>query len=60
MSVRQGKATATVFVLISSTSGMRTAFEMASLGMSAAKARIDELVAAFAPETGVQPAPPDT
>jgi hypothetical protein len=46
-----GRASATVFVLVSETTGTRTAFEMATLGMSAAKAKVDEVVAAFAPET---------
>ncbi|HEY1522276.1 MAG TPA: hypothetical protein VGF70_04625 [Solirubrobacteraceae bacterium] len=49
--ISPGKASATVFILVSETTGMRTAFEMATLGMSAAKAKVEEMVTAFAPET---------
>lgn len=49
--ISPGKASATVFVLVSETTGMRTAFEMATLGMSAAKAKVEQVVTAFAPET---------
>jgi hypothetical protein len=51
VTIRPGKASATVFILVSETTGARTAFEMATLGMSAAKAKVAQLTAAFAPET---------
>ncbi|HEY3841666.1 MAG TPA: hypothetical protein VGL48_00310 [Acidimicrobiales bacterium] len=49
--VTQGKATATVFLLLSETTGMRVAFEMATLGMAKAKEKVAEVVGAFVPET---------
>jgi hypothetical protein len=45
-----GKATATVFLLASDSTGIRVAFEMATLGMAKAKAKVEEVVAAFGPE----------
>jgi hypothetical protein len=49
--ITPGKASATVFILVSETTGARTAFEMATLGMSAAKAKVEQMIAAFEPET---------
>ena len=49
-----GKASATVFILVSETTGTRTAFEMATLGMSAAKAKVEQVTAAFAPRHAVE------
>jgi hypothetical protein len=49
--ISPGKASATVFIFVSETTGTRTAFEMATLGMSAAKAKVEQMVTAFAPET---------
>jgi hypothetical protein len=51
VTVSPGKASATVFILVSDTTGTRTAFEMATLGMSAAKAKVEQVITAFAPET---------
>jgi hypothetical protein len=45
--VSKGKATATVFALASPAAGTRTAFEMATLGMAKAKAKVDEVTAAL-------------
>jgi hypothetical protein len=49
--VSKGRATATVFLLVSETAGIRTAFEMATLGMAKAKEKVAEVTAAFAPES---------
>ena len=48
--ISRGQATTTVFLLISDTTQSRVAFEMATLGMGAAKAKVAEVTAAFAPE----------
>jgi hypothetical protein len=48
--ISHGQATATVFLLISDSTQSRVAFEMATLGMGAAKAKVAEVTAAFAPE----------
>jgi hypothetical protein len=48
--VSKGSATATVFMLLSESAGLRTAFEMATLGMAKAKAKVAEVSAAFEPE----------
>ena len=48
--IAKGKATATTFVLVSETVGVRTAFEMATLGMAAAKDLVTRVVDAFGPE----------
>jgi hypothetical protein len=45
--ISKGKATATVFALASPATGMRTAFEMATLGMKKAEAKVAEVVAAL-------------
>ncbi|HWE67529.1 MAG TPA: hypothetical protein VG298_12895 [Acidimicrobiales bacterium] len=50
--IAKGRATATTFLLVSESAGMRTAFEMATLGMAKAKAKVQEVVTAFAPEIG--------
>jgi hypothetical protein len=50
--ITPGRASATIFLLVSETTGTRTAFEMATLGMAAAKAKVEQMIAAFAPETG--------
>lgn len=51
VNVSHGKATATVFLLTSESTGTQVAFEMATLGMGAAKAKVEEVVAAFGAET---------
>jgi hypothetical protein len=48
--VSKGKATATVFMLLSESAGIRTAFEMATLGMAKPKEKVAEVVATFEPE----------
>jgi len=48
--VAKGKATATTFLLVSEPAGIRTAFEMATLGMSSAKELVARVVEAFGPE----------
>ena len=45
--ISQGKASTTVFALASPASGQRTAFEMATLGMAKAKAKVAEMSAAL-------------
>ena len=49
--ISKGKATATTFLLVSEPAGMRTAFDMATLKMAKATAKVQEVVNAFAPET---------
>ncbi len=49
--ISKGKATATTFLLVSESAGMRTAFDMATLRMAKATAKVQEVVSAFAPET---------
>lgn len=49
--ISKGKATATTFLLVSESAGMRTAFDMATLKMAKAVAKVQEVVTAFAPET---------
>jgi hypothetical protein len=56
--ISKGKATATVFLLLSESAGVRTAFEMATLGMATAKAKVAEVVAAFGPELAASESPP--
>jgi hypothetical protein len=48
--VAKGKATATTFLLVSEPAGIRTAFEMATLGMAAAKELVARVVDAFGRE----------
>jgi hypothetical protein len=48
--VAKGKATATTFLLLSEPAGIRTAFEMATLGMASAKELVARVVDAFGPE----------
>jgi hypothetical protein len=48
--VSKGRASATVFMFLSESAGLRTAFEMATLGMAKANAKVAEVTAAFAPE----------
>jgi hypothetical protein len=55
--ISKGSATATVFLLLSEPAGMRTAFEMATLGMAKAKAKVAEVVAAFGPELAAAEGP---
>lgn len=50
--VAKGSASATVFMLLSESAALRTAFEMATLGMAKAKAKVAEVTAAFEPEIG--------
>jgi hypothetical protein len=52
--VSKGKATATVFLLLSEAAGIRAAFEMATLGMESAKAKVAEVAAALGPEIAAQ------
>jgi hypothetical protein len=56
--ISKGSATATVFLLLSESAGLRTAFEMATLGMAKAKAKVAEVTEAFAPELAAAEAPP--
>jgi hypothetical protein len=49
--IHKGKASATVFQIASEATGDRMAFEMATLGMAYAKAKVEQVVQAFAPET---------
>jgi hypothetical protein len=49
--ISKGKATATTFALVSEDAGMRTAFDMATLRMAKAEAKVAEVVSAFGPET---------
>jgi hypothetical protein len=49
--ISKGKATATTFLLVSESVGMRTAFDMATLRMAKATAKVQEVITAFAPET---------
>jgi hypothetical protein len=49
--VNKGKASATVFLLLSEAAGIRTAFEMATLGRASAQAKAAEVTGALAPET---------
>ena len=48
--ISRGQASATVFLLLSETKGTRVAFEMATLGMAKAKAKVEQVSAAFGPE----------
>lgn len=48
--ISRGAATATVFLLISDSTQSRVAFEMATLGMGAAKAKVEEVTTAFGRE----------
>ena len=50
VSITKGRATTTVIALQSETAGVRTAFEIATLGMSKAKDIVAGVVAAFEPE----------
>lgn len=49
VTISKGRATATVFALQSEAAGVRTAFEIATLGMSKAKAIVADVVAALDP-----------
>jgi hypothetical protein len=50
VTIAKGRASATTFLLVSESAGMRTAFEMATLGMAKAKAKVQEVVTAFGPD----------
>jgi hypothetical protein len=58
--IAKGRATATTFLLMSETAGIRTAFDMATLRMAKAKAKVAEVVEAFGPELAGSEVPPTT
>ena len=55
--ISKGSATATVFLLVSEQAGVRTAFEMATLGMAKAKELVARVTAAFGPELAASQPP---